>query len=61
MRMSAYANCDRAEEHFRVQDVKSMSARAVIVTFDPRKTHPPDLHDASKSGYNLPRLRIDRR
>jgi len=24
----------------------------VILTFDPRKTHPPDLHDAIlKSGY----------
>jgi len=27
-------------------------AERVIVTFDPRKTHPPDLHDAIlKSGY----------
>ena len=36
-----------------VQDVKvDLPDERVIVTFDPRKTHPPDLHDAIlKSGY----------
>jgi copper chaperone CopZ len=36
-----------------VQDVTvDVAAERVIVTFDPRKTHPPDLHDAIlKSGY----------
>jgi copper chaperone CopZ len=36
-----------------VQDVKvDLQGERVIVTFDPRKTHPPDLHDAIlKSGY----------
>jgi len=36
-----------------VQDVKvDVQHERVIVTFDPRKTHPPDLHDAIlKSGY----------
>ena len=36
-----------------VQDVKiDLSDERVLVTFDPRKTHPPDLHDAIlKSGY----------
>lgn len=36
-----------------VQDVKvDVRHERVIVTFDPRKTHPPDLHDAIlKSGY----------
>ena len=36
-----------------VQDVKvDLKRELVIVTFDPRKTHPPDLHDAIlKSGY----------
>jgi copper chaperone CopZ len=36
-----------------VQDVKvDLQRERVIVTFDPRKTHPPDLHDAIlKSGY----------
>ena len=36
-----------------VQDVKvDLPHERVIVTFDPRKTHPPDLHDAIlKSGY----------
>jgi len=36
-----------------VQDVKvDLPRERVIVTFDPRKTHPPDLHDAIlKSGY----------
>ena len=36
-----------------VQDVKvDLQHERVIVTFDPRKTHPPDLHDAIlKSGY----------
>ena len=36
-----------------VQDVKvDLQNERVIVTFDPRKTHPPDLHDAIlKSGY----------
>ena len=36
-----------------VQDVKVNTARErVIVTFDARKTHAPDLHDAIlKSGY----------
>jgi copper chaperone CopZ len=36
-----------------VQDVKvDLQQERVIVTFDPRKTHPPDLHDAIlKSGY----------
>ena len=36
-----------------VQDVKvGLDHERVIVTFDARKTHPPDLHDAIlKSGY----------
>src|SRR4029077_15650129 len=36
-----------------VQDVKvDLSHARVIVTFDPRKTHPPDLHDAIlNNGY----------
>jgi copper chaperone CopZ len=36
-----------------VQDVKvDLQRERVIVTFDPRKAHPPDLHDAIvKSGY----------
>jgi copper chaperone CopZ len=36
-----------------VQDVHvDVQHERVIVTFDPRKTHPPDLHDAIlKSGY----------
>jgi copper chaperone CopZ len=36
-----------------VKDVKvDLKHERVIVTFDPRKTHPPDLHDAIlKSGY----------
>jgi copper chaperone CopZ len=36
-----------------VQDVKvDLERERVIVTFDPSKTHPPDLHDAIlKSGY----------
>jgi copper chaperone CopZ len=36
-----------------VQDVKvDLPHERVIVTFDPRRTHPPDLHDAIlKSGY----------
>ena len=36
-----------------VQDVKvDLQHERVIVTFDPRKTHGPDLHDAIlKSGY----------
>lgn len=36
-----------------VQDVQvDLTDERVIVTFDPRKTHPPDLHDAIlKSGY----------
>jgi copper chaperone CopZ len=36
-----------------VQDVKvDLPDERVIVTFDPRKTHPPDLHDAIlRSGY----------
>jgi len=36
-----------------VQDVTvDLPHERVIVTFDPRKTHPPDLHDAIlKSGY----------
>jgi len=36
-----------------VKDVKvDLPDERVIVTFDPRKTHPPDLHDAIlKSGY----------
>ena len=36
-----------------VQDVKvDVQHERVIVTFDPRKTHPPDLHDAIlNSGY----------
>jgi copper chaperone CopZ len=36
-----------------VQDVKvDLPYERVIVTFDPRKTHAPDLHDAIlKSGY----------
>ena len=36
-----------------VQDVKvDLQGKRVIVTFDPRKTHAPDLHDAIlKSGY----------
>ena len=36
-----------------VQDVKlDLPHERVVVTFDPRKTHAPDLHDAIlKSGY----------
>ncbi len=36
-----------------VEDVKvDLPHERVIVTFDPRRTHPPDLHDAIlKSGY----------
>jgi len=36
-----------------VENVKvDLPQERVIVTFDPRKTHPPDLHDAIlKSGY----------
>ena len=36
-----------------VQDVKvDLPDERVIITFDPRKTHAPDLHDAIlKSGY----------
>ena len=36
-----------------VRDVKvDLPHERVIVTFDPRKTHPPDLHDVIlKSGY----------
>ena len=36
-----------------VEDVKvDLPHERVVVTFDPRKTHPPDLHDAIlKSGY----------
>jgi copper chaperone CopZ len=36
-----------------VQDVKvDLSRERLVVTFDPRKTHPPELHDAIlKSGY----------
>jgi copper chaperone CopZ len=36
-----------------VKDVKvDLKRERVIVTFDPRKTHPPDLHDTIlKSGY----------
>jgi Cu+-exporting ATPase len=36
-----------------VQDVRvDLAGERVIVTFDPRRTHPPDLHDAIlKSGY----------
>jgi copper chaperone CopZ len=36
-----------------VQDVRvDLPDERVIVTFDPRRTHPPDLHDAIlKSGY----------
>jgi copper chaperone CopZ len=36
-----------------VQDVKvDLPHERMIVTFDPRKTHAPDLHDAIlKSGY----------
>ena len=36
-----------------VQDVRvDLPHERVIVVFDPRKTHPPDLHDAIlKSGY----------
>ena len=36
-----------------VRDVKvDLERERVILTFDPRKTHPPDLHDAIlKSGY----------
>ena len=36
-----------------VQDVTvDLPHERVIVTFDPRKTHPPDMHDAIlKSGY----------
>ena len=41
-----------------VQDVKVDTARErVIVTFDARKTHAPDLHDAIlKSGYKPARI-----
>jgi copper chaperone CopZ len=42
-----------AEKIPGVQDVKvDLKREHVIVTFNPRKTHPPDLHDAIlKSGY----------
>ena len=42
-----------AEENCGVNDVKvDLKHERVIVTFDARKTHPPDLHDAIlKSGY----------
>jgi copper chaperone CopZ len=38
---------------FGVRDVKiDLPDERVLVTFDPRKTHSPDLHDAIlKSGY----------
>jgi hypothetical protein len=41
------------EEYFRVRDVKiDLPDERVLVTFHPRKTHSPDLHDAIlKSGY----------
>jgi copper chaperone CopZ len=41
-----------------VQDVKvDLEHERVIVTFDPRKTHAPDLHDAIlKSGYRPERV-----
>jgi len=41
------------EENYGVKDAKvDLKHERVIVTFDPRKTHPPDLHDAIlKSGY----------
>ena len=44
-----------------VQDVKvDLPHERVIVTFDPRKTHPPDLHDAIlKSGYKPAPSRIE--
>ena len=43
-----------------VHDVKvDLEHERVIVTFDARKTHPPDLHDAIlKSGYK-PGLKTD--
>ena len=43
-----------------VHDVKvDLKHERVIVTFDARKTHPPDLHDAIlKSGYK-PGLKAD--
>jgi len=54
-------DCDECVQKLRpvlknipgVQDVKvDLPDERVIVTFDPRKTHPPDLHDAIlKSGY----------
>jgi copper chaperone CopZ len=42
-----------AEEHPGVKDVKvDLEHERVIVTFDARKTHAPDLHDAIlSSGY----------
>jgi copper chaperone CopZ len=42
-----------AEEHSGVQDLKvDLPHDRVIVTFNPRKAHAPDLHDAVlKSGY----------
>jgi len=41
-----------------VQDVNvDLPHERVVVTFDPRKTHPPDLHDAIlKSGYEPARV-----
>jgi copper chaperone CopZ len=54
-------DCDKCVRELRpvvknipgVQDVKvDLPRERAIVTFDPRKTHPPDLHDAIlKSGY----------
>jgi copper chaperone CopZ len=56
-----WEDCDECVRRLRptlkkipgVQDVKvDLERERVIVTFDPRKTHPPDLHDAIlKSGY----------
>lgn len=55
-------DCDECVRNLReplmkmsgVQDVKTdLKHKRVIVTFDARKVHPPDLHDAIlKSGYN---------
>ena len=43
-----------------VKDVKvDLKHERVIVTFDPRKTHPPDLHDAILNTGYKPGLQAD--
>jgi len=51
--LCAQAATGAEEEIAGVKDVKvDLKHERVIVTFDARKTHPPDLHDAIlKSGY----------